>query len=139
MASVGSRDVVRARIALERESARLAAVHAGPADHATLAAELAAMDDPAVTAESFNDRDTAFHVAIARASGNPLVAELTTALRNAMRTTLLERLRTSDDFTAVIERLRHEHHAVHQALLDGDGPRAADLVEQHIERFYSSS
>jgi GntR family transcriptional repressor for pyruvate dehydrogenase complex len=139
MASVGSGDVVRARVALERESTRLAAAHADDEQHAAIRAELEAMDDEMITLEAFNDRDTAFHVAIARASGNPLVAELTTALRNAMRATLLERLQTSVDVRAVLARLRTEHHAIHAALLDGDGPGAADLVERHIEGFYGTA
>ena len=136
VASVGSDDLVRARVTLERESARLAAVHASTADHAVLAGHLAQMDDPLVTIEEFNDRDTAFHVAIARASGNALVAELTTALRNAMRSTLLDRLRAEDDVRPVSGRLGKEHHAIHDALQAGDGALAADLVESHIEGFY---
>ncbi len=137
MASVGSQDVVRARIALERESTRLAAVHASPADRAAIVAHLEAMDDPAITPEEFNDQDTAFHVAIAQASGNPLVAEMTTALRNAMRTTLLHRLTAAADFPGVARRLCGEHHGIYQALLEGNGAKAADLVEEHIASFYA--
>lgn len=139
VASVGSQDVVRARIALERESARLAAGNATAQDHALLEQHLAAMDDPAVTVEAFNDHDTAFHVAIARASGNPLVGELTVALRNAMRTTLLDRLRGEGDFRSVATRLCSEHRGIHQALLDGDGAHAADLLEEHIAGFYAGA
>lgn len=139
LASVGSRDVVRARIALERESARLAATNATAADHDQLLRHLAAMDDPAVTPEVFNDEDTAFHVAIARASGNPLVAEMTTALRLAMRATLLAHLREADDFAGVTTRLCGEHHGIHQALREGKGSEAADLVEVHIAGFYEVS
>lgn len=139
LASVGSRDVVRARIALERESARLAAVHASAQDHTEIRRHLAAMDDPDVTPEVFNDEDTAFHVAIARASGNPLVAEMTTALRLAMRATLLAHLQDADDFAGVTGRLCGEHHGIHQALLDGEGARAADLVEAHIAAFYGAA
>ncbi len=139
MASVGSRDVVRARIALERESARLAAVHATEDDHAAIRRHLAVMDDPAVTPEVFNDEDTAFHVAIARASGNPLVAEMTTALRLAMRTTLLARLQEDPEFVTTAARLCGEHHGIHQAVLDGEGLRAADLVEAHIAGFYATA
>jgi GntR family transcriptional repressor for pyruvate dehydrogenase complex len=137
LASVGTADVVRARIALERESARLAATHAGDDDHALLAEHLAVMDDPECSPETFNDRDTDFHVAIAHASGNPLVAEMTTALRNAMRSTLLERLQGHDDFRGVAGRLAREHRAIHEALLARVGARAADLVEAHIEGFYN--
>jgi GntR family transcriptional repressor for pyruvate dehydrogenase complex len=136
VASVGSQDLVRARITLERESARLAAVNATAQERAGLVGQLAVMDDPGVAIEEFNDRDTAFHVGIARASGNSLVAELTTALRNAMRTTLLDRLRAEDDFRSVFTRLRQEHHAILDALQAGDGALAADLLEGHIEGFY---
>lgn len=137
LASVGTDDVVRARIALERESARLAATHATEGDHALLVEHLGVMADPLCSVETFNDRDTDFHVTIAHASGNPLVAEMTTALRNAMRGSLLDRLRGEKDFRDVADRLTREHREIHQALLAGDGPRAADLVEAHIEGFYN--
>jgi GntR family transcriptional repressor for pyruvate dehydrogenase complex len=137
VASVDTSDVVRARIALERESARLAATHATAEDRVRIDEHLAAMDAPDVGVEAFNERDTALHLAIARASGNQLVAELTTALRTAMRPTLLRALVASDDFAATTERLRTEHHGIARAIRDGDGPRAADLVEAHIEGFYS--
>jgi len=136
VASVGSDDLVRARVTLERESARLAAEHADEADHARLAELLATMENPGVGVEEFNDADTAFHVAIARASGNTLVAELTTALRNAMRATLLDILRREPDFAAVAARLGREHRTIHDALLAGEGVRAGDLVAVHIESFY---
>lgn len=136
LASIGTADVVRARVALERESARLAASHAGPADHAVIEAQLAVMDDRAIGAETFNDADTAFHLAIARASGNTLVAELTTALRTAMRPTLLRALRAAADFPAMAADLAAQHRGIHAAIRDGDGNRAADLVEAHIDGFY---
>jgi len=136
VASVGSEDLVRARVTLERESARLAADHADAADHAQLAELLATMERPDVGVEEFNDADTAFHVAIARASGNSLVAELTTALRNAMRTTLLGILTREPDFARTAARLGQEHRAIHDALLAGEGVRAGDLVAAHIEGFY---
>lgn len=102
-----------------------------------LAEHLATMDDPGVWLEVFNGRDTAFPVAIAQAGGNPLVVEMTTALRNAMRVTLLERLQNEPDYRSVTMRLCREHHEIHHALLAGDGARAADLVEAPIDGFYN--
>jgi DNA-binding FadR family transcriptional regulator len=139
LATVGTQDVVRARIALERESARLAAVNATDADHAAIVRHLAAMEAVEVSPEVFNHEDFGFHVAVARASGNPLVAEMTTALRNSMRSTLLRRLRTSPDFLGVARRLHTEHREIHRALRAGDGPRAADLIEEHLARFYAEA
>ncbi len=137
LASIDTADVVRARVALERESTRLAASHAGPADHTAMAQHLAAMDDPAITVAEFNDRDTAFHLTIAQASGNVLVAELTTALRVAMRPTLLHALQSLQDFPATATRLAVEHHGIHDAIVSGDGELAAQRVEAHIDGFYS--
>ena len=81
-----------------------------------------------VTVAEFNEHDTAFHVAIARASGNPLVTEMTIALRQAMRGTLLDRLSALPDFRATQRRLCREHDGIHDALRAGDGAWAADLV-----------
>lgn len=136
LASFGTADVVRARVALERESARLAAQHAGPEDQELIARQLAVMDDPDIGVAEFNDADTEFHLAIARASGNALVAELTTALRTAMRPTLLQALLADEAFRATAARLAAEHQGIHEAIREGAGPRAADLVEAHIAGFY---
>jgi GntR family transcriptional regulator, transcriptional repressor for pyruvate dehydrogenase complex len=138
LASIGSSDVVRARVALERESTRLAARHATPDDLAAIAVHLDAMDDPALDAAGFNDHDTAFHVAIAHATGNPLVAELTIALREAMRPRLLSALRDADDLPSVTAQLRLDHHGIHDAIRRGRPEVAADLVEAHITQFYGA-
>lgn len=136
VASVGSDDLISARVTLERESARLAARAASPDAQGKLSHLLEVMGAPGISVEEFNDADTAFHVAIARASGNSLVAELTTALRNAMRTPLLQRLQGEADFSAITARLCAEHRGIYEALAGGDGERAADLVQAHIEGFY---
>ncbi len=136
LASIGPSDVLQARIALERESTRLAALHATPDDHETIAAHLAAMDQPGLDASTFNDLDSAFHVAIARATGNLLVAELTIALREAMRPRLLASLRAVLDLPAVTTRLRADHRGIYEAIRQGQAQAAADRVETHIVQFY---
>jgi GntR family transcriptional repressor for pyruvate dehydrogenase complex len=136
LASIDASDVVRARVALERESTRLAARHATAADHAAIARHLDAMDDPALGADGFNEHDTGFHVAIAHATGNPLVAELTTALREAMRPRLLAALRAAPDLAAVTAALRVDHHGIYDAIRRARPDVAADLVEAHITQFY---
>lgn len=136
LASIGPSDVLQARIALERESTRLAAQHATPDDHEAMAALVAAMDQPGLDASSFNELDSAFHVAIARATGNLLIAELTIALREAMRPRLLASLKSALDLPAVTTQLRADHHALYQAILHGRPQAAADRVEAHIVQFY---
>jgi GntR family transcriptional regulator, transcriptional repressor for pyruvate dehydrogenase complex len=136
LASIGPSDVLQARIALERESTRLAALHATDSDRETIAAHIAAMDQPGLDANAFNELDSAFHVAIARATGNLLIAELTIALREAMRPRLLASLRTVLDLPAVTKRLSADHHGIYEAIRQGRPQAAADRVEAHIVEFY---
>lgn len=126
-------DVVEARVMLERYSISLAAAHAGPERLADLRTALEAMDDPALDRVAFNDLDTAFHIAIAEAAGNRLVADMTTAIRDAVRRTVLESFELlGDRWPQIATRLRAEHHAIHDVVAAGDGESAARLVEEHI-------
>ncbi|WP_354644474.1 FadR/GntR family transcriptional regulator [Kitasatospora camelliae] len=129
-------DVFEARASLERSSARLAAGHATPQDLARIREPLLAMDRPGLTREQFNDADTAFHVALAEAAGNRLIADLTIAVRNAVRHTVLRAFRRLPDWEAEADRLRAEHHAIFDAVAAGDAHLAGDLVEAHIRAFH---
>ena len=125
-------DVVDARVMLERSSAELAAARATATALAPVAEALAAMDGTTDVKE-FNDLDTAFHIAIAEAGGNRLVADMTIAIREAMRRPILLGLeRLGDAWPGVRTTLTEEHRAIHEAITAGDGSRAADLVEAHI-------
>lgn len=126
-------DVVDARVMLERFSAGLAAAHAGEEDLARLRELLSAMDDDGIDRERFNDLDTEFHISIAEAGGNRLVADMTIAIRDSTRRPILRGLeRLGDEWTTVCAGLRAEHHAICAAIADGDGRTAADAVEAHI-------
>ncbi|MGP4003434.1 FadR/GntR family transcriptional regulator [Streptomyces sp. 8N706] len=129
-------DVVEARATLERSSARLAAERAGDEDRARMRDPLSRMDDADLPLEAFNDYDTAFHVAIAEAGGNRLMADMTIAVRSAVRQTLLAAFHEFEDWNTVADRLRAEHHAIYDAIAAGDAERAGDLVEAHIRRFH---
>ena len=136
LSNFGIRDVVRARIALERESVRLAARQAAAYDRVLVEEHLRAMEDASTTLEEFNDLDTAFHLALVRATGNILLTELTTALRIAMRPTLLSALRAAPDFRAMAGRLAAEHRDIHRAVIDGRSDLAASRIEAHIDAVY---
>ncbi|WP_344857816.1 FadR/GntR family transcriptional regulator [Planomonospora alba] len=129
-------DVVESRATLESASARLAAGRATEEDLARMRAELARMDEPGLSRERFNDHDTAFHVAVAEAGGNRLMADMTVAVRNAVRHTLLGAFHRIGDWEAVAARLRAEHHAIYDAVAARDGERAGRLVEEHIRDFH---
>lgn len=131
-------DVVEARVMLERWSVRLAALHATEADRDRMRGLLDTMDDPALPPAEFNECDTMFHVALAEASGNPLVADMTTAIRGAIRHTILDALQDVASWPDTAARLRTEHRAIFKAVDAGDAEAAADAVEAHVRGFFAS-
>ena len=128
-------ELVEARVTLERSSARLAAGGASEQDLAVLDGLLEQMADPALSREAFNDLDTAFHVALARASHNRLVSDVTVALRNSLRTDIHTAFGRLDDWPAVRAGLVADHTAIADALRARDPDAAAERVERHIRGF----
>lgn len=137
VASFPLSDVVESRILFERFSALGAAKAITPAFLERIAGPLAAMDDPDIDRARFNELDTEFHVAIAEAGGNRFVADLTVAVRESIRTDILGTLEESGDWPEIRDGLRADHRAIYAALAAADGPRAADLLEAHINGFYA--
>ncbi|QUH03025.1 FadR family transcriptional regulator [Saccharopolyspora erythraea] len=138
LANFPMRNVVEARVMLERESARNAALRAGPEDLAELAELLDAMDEAGSDRERFNELDTAFHVAIAEAGGNRLVADMTIAIRESMRAPLLRAfVELGESWPSVADSLRDDHRAIHQALRDRDEALAERRMVEHIRGFYA--
>ncbi|QKV96224.1 FadR family transcriptional regulator [Streptomyces sp. NA02950] len=128
-------DVFETRAALERSSARLAAAQATEEDLARLREPLLRMDDPDLPRERFNDYDTDFHVMLAEAGGNRLMADMTIAVRSAARHVILKAFHRQDEWEPIVCRLRAEHHAIYDAVAAGDADRAGELVEAHVRGF----
>lgn len=131
-------DVIEARIMLERWSATLAAKNATEDDRTSLSALVEGMEHPDVDEGRFNDLDTEFHVAIARAGRNQLVSDMTSAIRSSMRSSILESFYESPRWEQVRDELRHGHRAILEAILDGHPDTAADAVEDHIRHAFDA-
>lgn len=129
-------DVVEARVMLERLSARLAATHATPAQLKAMEMTLDSMDDASIDKETFNQMDTQFHVAVAEAAGNRLVADMTIAIRDSMHLPLLRAYAEVTDWDSLASQLRAQHRAVLKAIREHNAREASDLVEQHITSAY---
>lgn len=137
LANFPMKHVVEARIMLERASARNAADRASEDELADMRALLDEMDDPDCDRERFNELDTEFHVAIAEAGGNRLIADMTIAIRDSMRRPLLTAFhQLGDTWSEIAEGLRADHHAIHQALRERDADLAEERTESHIRGFY---
>lgn len=135
VASFPLSDVVEARIMLERFSAQ-SAVKGPPEKLSAVGTILASMDEPDIDIERFNRLDTEFHVAIADCGGNRLIADLTVAIRESIRSDIHVALAGHTDWPGVREQLRADHHGIYLALQAGNGARAADLLADHIAAFY---
>ncbi|MEU7002468.1 FCD domain-containing protein [Nonomuraea sp. NPDC046570] len=122
-------EVVDTRLMIERWAvARAAQAGAGTGE---LAAALARMD-AADGAEEFVEHDTAFHCAIAEASGNRLIAAIMRSLRDSMRRYAVEAVERLGDTAE----LRADHRRILAAIDDGDSAEAAAAVTDHLARAY---
>lgn len=130
-ASQSQADLTETRIALERATASLAASASTPEDHKRLQDIIEAMDATHELAP-YNDLDTDFHQCIAQISGNPLLRDLTVAIREALRRPILQASLGVGRWADVRTMLCAQHRAIFDAIRIGDGAYAANLVEAHI-------
>lgn len=124
-------DLTETRIALERSAASLAARNIDDASLAEQEQLLARLDE-AHGLEDFNALDSDFHVAIARAARTPLIGDLCTAIREALRDPILRASKALEDWDRFRAALSWQHRAIHAAIGSGDGDGAAALAENHI-------
>jgi DNA-binding FadR family transcriptional regulator len=131
LASLELQEVIDTRLMIERWAADRAA--AARADTAALAAALAAMD-AAGSAEEFVEHDTAFHCAIADASGNRLIAAIMRSLRDSMRRYAVEAVERLGDTSS----LQADHGRILAAIDAGDPGAASRAVTEHLAHAYPS-
>ncbi|MFD8562103.1 FadR/GntR family transcriptional regulator [Streptosporangium canum] len=129
LASLSLEEVIDARLMIEQWSAARAAGHG--ADLSALSDALERMDQ-AATAEDFVEHDTAFHVAIAEASGNRLIAAMMRSLRDSVRRYAIEAVERLGDTGGLMA----DHHLIRQAIASGSPSEASAAVETHLRRAY---
>nr|WP_300151375.1 FadR/GntR family transcriptional regulator [Propionicimonas sp.] len=137
LSDAGTADLTETRVALERSSAALAAQRTTARSVRRLRGLMAAMED-AEEVDEFNDLDTDFHVQIARAGQSELVADLTIAIRQAVREAIRTASAAMPDWPAHRQQLLTEHAEILAAIESGDPATAATLIEQHIRRAYAT-
>jgi DNA-binding FadR family transcriptional regulator len=137
LSDAGTADLTETRVALERSSAALAAQRPNARAIRRLKALMSAMED-AEAVDEFNDLDTDFHVQIARAGQSELIADLTVAIRQAVRETIRAASRALPNWPEHRRELVREHGEILSAIESGEPAAAANLVEQHIRRAYAS-
>jgi len=111
-------------VALAREAALRAAKDGIARISAALEANRGAIDDAAL----FTETDLEFHLAIARACGNPMF----TGLHDAMLDWLADQRRVSRSAGAESETVYLEHKRVHDAIVRRDAAEAMSAMEDHL-------
>lgn len=130
-AGTSSRELHAVRRALEVEAAASAATQRTEDDVTRLAEELQKAE-PAIRAsdhEAAMAVDLAFHLEIARMSGNPVLVALLEAIS---RPTLRMRMWQSIHHGGRLENTHHEHHAVLNAIASGDPVGAQAAMHTHL-------
>lgn len=124
--------VYEVRRALEVEAARLAAERRSTGDVATLRRLMAERDDARAQGDRSRavERDVEFHVAVAVASGNPVLADVYRALAATLRPTL-ESL--ADDPTLPLVDTTKLHHDLVQAIEAKDATAAARVARKLLD------
>jgi GntR family transcriptional regulator, transcriptional repressor for pyruvate dehydrogenase complex len=127
-------DVGDVRAVLEPLSARRATENISADEAAAL--ELLA-GQPAAGVEAFTTLDTRFHIAVAAATGNPLLRSLIERAREdffdwANALWFRMDLRERNDLGAVLDNSLAEHRPIAAAIAAGDARRAERLMVTHI-------
>lgn len=135
LASFTRDDLIETRLMLERLTCHKAAVAADREQLGELRKLVAQMRQPHAVAV-YNDLDTAFHVGIAQMSGNGLAAAMMAAMREAMRQAMVAGFENLDDPAGTMQAITDEHQLILDAIAEGDGDGAAELVTKHIMGFY---
>ncbi len=129
-------DIVRTRLVLETAVVAELAGSPPSAEFATAIRLLDAMDDTALTEAEFLALDAAFHVALATASGNAVIASVMTGLRSSIEAYALDGAFDLPSWPATSARLRREHRGIAAAITAGDPRLAASRVRDHIDGYY---
>ena len=124
-------DVYEVRRVLELETARLAAERRSDADVRAMRTHLAARDAAraAGALEALTEADVALHVAIARASRNPVMADLFASFATVLRDTIANVLRdpvAQEDTTAL-------HHDLVDAIAARDSAAAMEATSRLLD------
>ena len=121
-------ELIDFRILIETECARLAAIHSGEGVIRELRQVMHAMRKNHTDRDEFSGLDIAFHLAIARGSGNRIYATVLRALEKKS-IDYARKNRGDSDWQSSIVR---DHQAILDAIENGKADAAADAMHKHL-------
>lgn len=137
LSSYSVAEIMDVRLALECQVVRQVAEHPDQLPE-ELPKILAKMADPDLDRLEFHDLDAEFHVALAQAASNQFLADLMSAMREAVRRPMNAAFAGHDDWAELQQTLAREHQEIYDAVTSGDADLAERLIRQHIEHVYQT-
>ncbi|MDR1519634.1 MAG: FadR family transcriptional regulator [Planctomycetota bacterium] len=128
---INNQNLHDARLILETATVRLAAVNAAPGEIARLEATIAEMSDLTMPYDEWLAIDMDFHVAIARAGKNELLAMFVEMMMLLLKKYMLKGLYSNYDQTCTL----NEHREIVNAMRTGN----PDLCEQAVRAHFNSA
>lgn len=122
-------DAIEFRVLVEAGAARRLATLEGPDALGDL---LDQMEAHGVKQQEFHALDATFHVTLVRTAGNALLNLVEDAVDALLRKVITDLSLIAWDWDAIRPQLIAEHRGIHDAILAGDGDRAAALVTEHV-------
>ena len=122
------RDIMEARLILERDLAGLAAERGTDEEHRFITSTVERMERAQEAGQSSLDLDMAFHLAIASAAHNEVLRNAVQLLRNLMRQWIYLKLM----IPAVPARVLQQHQQIAAAILRRDSAAASAAMEEHL-------
>jgi DNA-binding FadR family transcriptional regulator len=136
-------DLIDLRIALETQTATLAAKRANRASLAAIESAMQGMrhwsemgktgKDVEAAEQHFHDNDVGFHEAVALSSGNRIISYLFEAMAEPLRRSFYLSRRGHDLRGHTIDDTINGHAAILQAIRDGNGKAAGEAMRAHLE------
>jgi len=123
-------DAIEFRAMVEAGAARRLAAIGDPG--AALAGLLDRMEAPGIRQSDFHALDATFHVTLVRTAGNALLNLVEDAVDGLLRKVITDLSRIAWDWDAIRPQLVAEHRAIHDAIVAGEGERAAALLTKHV-------
>ncbi|ALD64898.1 FadR/GntR family transcriptional regulator [Glutamicibacter soli] len=138
---INVREIVESRILLETWAAQM---HPRDTVYAQQVLDRTAvlimrMDDPQLSRDEFHRIDAEFHVLLASTAGNAVVESMMESLRNSISDYVAASIPDDESWQPIVRTLRRQHKAIHHAFATDQRERAAQLLEEHINWFYSQT
>jgi DNA-binding FadR family transcriptional regulator len=132
-------DVVNTRLLLETSVVAELAAHSDTVDLTAITQLLDAMEAPELTQGEFLALDAQFHLSLAEAANNEVITAVMAGLRQSIENYALQGALGLVGWATLVERLRSEHRGIAMAVIEGNGPLAAERAHNHISNYYADA